>query len=576
MAEYYASTWKGTYSGNTRYYCGYIYYNWYPEYSATTSLFEITGLGIRQTSSGKANWSGGTASASASCDGQPTLSASRALSGNEWNWNGAGNKSLWSGSWGFWYGRTTYAYYPYVTVAGAKTGGSAWSGSASSAFQIGIPALPAYTVSYNANGGTGAPAAQTKWYGINLALSSTAPTRTGYTFAGWSTTQGGSVVYQPGATYSANGGATLWAVWTANTWTISYDANGGTGSIADQTKTYDQTLTLSDGTGISRTNHSLIEWNTMPSGSGDVYAKGEVLNETFAQSLSLYAQWHLDYIAPVITNFNAYRVDSASSSTETDDGEYIYVTFDYRAGTADSGTTWETPHCKIIIDGDASHPVFDSDLIISSGEGTFPSSTIAFGTYSKDTTHSVQISLFDSYNVISGAYTEIATATYPIDLYGNGTDVYMGVMTPHVIGQMLTLPEETYIDGTKLWPGGGVSVLDFYPVGSYYETSDTAFNPNVTWGGTWSLEAEGLVHIGAGSNYTVGDTGGEETHTLTVDEMPSHNHLMGDFATGLVPNGAYNGAWLQAGSKSTQNTGGGQAHNNMQPYIVVNRWHRTA
>lgn len=115
-----------------------------------------------------------------------------------------------------------------------------------------------------------------------------------------------------------------------------------------------------------------------------------------------------------------------------------------------------------------------------------------------------------------------------------------------------------------------------YPVGSYYETSDTSFNPNTAWGGTWSLEAEGLVHIGAGSNYIVGDTGGEKTHTLTVDEMPSHNHLMGAFATGLVPNGAYNGAWLQAGSKSTQNTGGGQPHNNMQPYIVVNRWHRTA
>lgn len=119
--------------------------------------------------------------------------------------------------------------------------------------------------------------------------------------------------------------------------------------------------------------------------------------------------------------------------------------------------------------------------------------------------------------------------------------------------------------------------IDFYyPVGSYYETSNASFDPNITWGGTWELETEGQVHIGAGENYEVGDTGGEVKHTLVVDEIPSHNHLVGALTSGLVPDGAYNGAWLQAGSLSTQNTGGGKPHNNMQPYIVVNRWHRTA
>lgn len=69
----------------------------------------------------------------------------------------------------------------------------------------------------------------------------------------------------------------------------------------------------------------------------------------------------------------------------------------------------------------------------------------------------------------------------------------------------------------------------FYPVGSYYETSDTTFNPNTTWGGTWILETEGQVHVSAGTNYSVsGATGasgagisdGGDTDAI----VPYHNH----------------------------------------------------
>ena len=70
-----------------------------------------------------------------------------------------------------------------------------------------------YTVSYNANGGSGAPASQTKTYGVNLTLSSTIPTRAGYAFKGWATSSTGAVAYQAGGTYSANSAVTLYAVW---------------------------------------------------------------------------------------------------------------------------------------------------------------------------------------------------------------------------------------------------------------------------------------------------------------------------------------------------------------------------
>ena len=70
-----------------------------------------------------------------------------------------------------------------------------------------------YTISYNANGGTGAPASQTKTNGTALTLSSTKPTRTGYTFQGWATSANGTVAYQPGASYTADAAVTLYAVW---------------------------------------------------------------------------------------------------------------------------------------------------------------------------------------------------------------------------------------------------------------------------------------------------------------------------------------------------------------------------
>ena len=87
-----------------------------------------------------------------------------------------------------------------------------------------------YTVSYNANGGSGAPDAQTKDGGIDLTLSSTVPTRDGYTFNGWNTKANGSgTSYSAGATYTANAAVTLYAQWTP-TYTATFaDGSGGTG-----------------------------------------------------------------------------------------------------------------------------------------------------------------------------------------------------------------------------------------------------------------------------------------------------------------------------------------------------------
>ena len=82
----------------------------------------------------------------------------------------------------------------------------------------GDPTTETYTITYNANGGTGAPAAQTKTKGVPLTLSNTRPTRTGYTFLGWTVSNIASTAqYQPGGSFTTDTNTTLYAVWQANT-----------------------------------------------------------------------------------------------------------------------------------------------------------------------------------------------------------------------------------------------------------------------------------------------------------------------------------------------------------------------
>ena len=118
-----------------------------------------------------------------------------------------------------------------------------------------------------------------------------------------------------------------------------------------------------------------------------------------------------------------------------------------------------------------------------------------------------------------------------------------------------------------------------YPVGSIYmSVSDTS--PATLFGGTWEQIKDTFL-LSAGDTYTSGDTGGEATHTLTIDELPSHSHGIHQKApftiqtNGGTDFGALYDSTVTNDSYIT-NTGGGEAHNNMPPYLVVYMWKRTA
>lgn len=204
-----------------------------------------------------------------------------------------------------------------------------YKGTLTAGSDLSVDALQSYKISYNANGGSGAPSTQTKWYGIALTLSSTKPTRTGYTFQGWATSSGGSVAYAPGATFTANSATTLYAVWKANSYTVKYNANGGSGAPSDQTKTHGVNLTLSS-IKPTRAKYNFVGWGISTSSTTVAYNPGGIYSNN--TSITLYAIWELAYRPPRISNVMLHRC--MLDGTYSDDGKYIYVSFEWDCDSA--------------------------------------------------------------------------------------------------------------------------------------------------------------------------------------------------------------------------------------------------
>ena len=127
-----------------------------------------------------------------------------------------------------------------------------------------------------------------------------------------------------------------------------------------------------------------------------------------------------------------------------------------------------------------------------------------------------------------------------------------------------------------------------YPIGSYY-WSEKNTSPSDIFGGSWT-KIRGRFLFASDSNHDVGDTGGEETHTLTINEMPRHSHEYEKFCyfediSFNAPSGNWNRFPCNITNHSnssrflytysTTSVGGGCSHNNMPPFLTANCWKRT-
>lgn len=200
-------------------------------------------------------------------------------------------------------------YYHLEEVSGYGGGGG---GSGEATVNVSIGALTSHTVTYNANGGSGAPSSQTKWYGSVLTLSSTKPTRSGYTFLGWGTSASTTTVsYAAGAKYGVDQNITLYAIWSKSI-TLTYNANGGSGAPSAQIGTiYNATTSYKftvSSTKPTRTGYTFLGWSTSSTATSSSYSSGGSI--TLSSSTTIYAIWS----KTITLSYNANGGSGAPSS----------------------------------------------------------------------------------------------------------------------------------------------------------------------------------------------------------------------------------------------------------------------
>lgn len=207
---------------------------------------------------------------------------------------------------------------------------------------VSVGAKTSYTVSFSANGGSGAPSNQKKWYDETLSLSSTKPSRSGYTFSKWNTNSSGTGTnYSSGGSYTKNASLSLYAKWTANKYTLTYNANGGSVSSTTKSVTYNQAYgTLQTPT---RTGYTFNGWNTKKDGSGSTVTANTVCkgNDT------IYAQW-TEKTATLTYNANGHGTAPSSVTmrytTKTNAASISasgYVFNGWNTNSAGTGTTYQ-------------------------------------------------------------------------------------------------------------------------------------------------------------------------------------------------------------------------------------------
>ena len=219
------------------------------------------------------------------------------------------------------YGKRGSSYTIYSpTISGYTPSKSSVSGSFSSESSSATVYYyeSTYTISFNANGGSGAPSGITKKHFTNATLPTATPSRTGYTFKGWGTSSSTSyAAYQPGSTFYTNASMTLYAVWSARTYTISYNANGGSGGPGSQTKTHGIKMLISR-VEPTRSGYTFLGWSTSPSASSASYQPGEWYYANADRTF--YAVWKKNAPATYTVSYDANGGSGApGSQTKTQD-----------------------------------------------------------------------------------------------------------------------------------------------------------------------------------------------------------------------------------------------------------------
>ena len=194
-----------------------------------------------------------------------------------------------------------------------------------------------HTITFIANGGAGNMDAEEFDFGTTMNLTANAFTREGHRFTGWNTAADGSgTAYADSASVTINTDLTLYAQWEAYTYTVRFDANGGAGSMGDQSFTYGVFQALSAHS-FTREGYGFTGWNTEPGGLGDSFTDGQSISVT--SDLTLYAQWSANvHTVAFISNGGSGTMDAESF----DYGQTLTLTANAFTRSGYEFTGWNT------------------------------------------------------------------------------------------------------------------------------------------------------------------------------------------------------------------------------------------
>ena len=282
------------------------------------------------------------------------------------------------------------------------------------------------------------------------------------------------------------------------------------------------------------------------------------------------------YVPPTLSQVQILRCTAAG--VEAEDGNYY---------SAKATATFSALGGQNTLTLTAAHKiqggVYGTETPLTSGEAAI------IGTISPDSTYQVRITATDALGNTTVSVASLPTRQWALKFRADGLGAAFGKAPEHSKALEIPADWQIWIGSATIAESIKQSILEslkqtiidaVLPVGIYISLS-AATDPATLWGGTWERVDEGRTHISAGSTYTDGSTGGEATHTLINSEIPSHNHAIwypnesaGNNSAQIgYPSVASKSTYYAVGS-NTGDVGGGEAHNNMPPYLAVYIWHR--
>ena len=435
-----------------------------------------------------------------------------------------------------------------------------------------------YTVTFNGNGGTASQASKNVTYDSTYGTLPTA-SRTGYTFSGWYTSTSNGTKIDTGTKVTITGNQTLYARWTANTYTVTFNGNGGTVSSSSKKVSYDGTYgTLPT---ASLTGYTFQGWYTAKSGGTQVVAGTKV---TITGNQTLYARWKANTYT-VVFNGNGGTISGNSSKTVTYNATYGTLPTASRTGytftgwyTATSGGTQVAAGTTVKITGNQTlyaqwrANTYTVTFNANGGSVSTGSKSVTYGgTYGTLPTPTKSGNRFDGWFTAATGGTQVATGT-KVSITSNQTLYAHWTVIEYTVtlerGNFSAYGSRVYSRTSSAynkWQSGG-GTLTKKSSGSYYLDGSPKFKikPGQTYGdiilcddkvGSSSVYSCFDVTSGVFEGWYTAASGGTRIRPTTVFNGSSNITLYGHWRRYV--SSSYSGGGGYSGGSSGGGGGGG-------------------